>query len=193
MIEHTQIRGEIVTFDGLYTSQEIAEYIDFIKSTTFDRKFSGFDFKNGRIIHHKLSNLIHTRLLQMGVVSKHYVDAKGQKWEYANTAPTIYYANYKTGQNFIIHTDTGSVYDPSNRLYSKFTLLTYLNDDFEGGETCFFNDALEEICAIRPKTGLTLFFDIDLMHNGAPIVGNNVHKFWIGTELVYKLLGNDVP
>lgn len=179
------VLNEIITFDGLYTDQEIAKHIEFIDSTVFDRKFSGFEFKNGRIMHKELSDQIHERLLKMAVIPLHYVDAGGIHWEYVHTAPQIYYAKYVAGQHFTVHTDTGSVYDDDRKHYSKFTLLTYLNDDYIGGETRFFDCMLEETCAIQPKKGRTLIFDIGLMHCGSPLEGSSP-KYWIGTELVYR-------
>ena len=42
-----------------------------------------------------------------------------------------------------------------SRTYTSLASITYLNDDFEGGQTCVED---ERLC-VNPKTGTTFFFD----------------------------------
>lgn len=93
-------------------------------------------------------------------------------------------ACYLTGQNFGLHTDTGIV-DTETQSESKCTLLIYLNDDFKGGETVFYDDNFQKTTTIAPKAGSALFFDIALWHEAQRIVAGK--KYWIGTELMTLL------
>jgi hypothetical protein len=79
-------------------------------------------------------------------------------------------------------------YDKINNLYSKYTLLIYLNDDYEGGTTTFYTDTFIERFKVQPKKGRILCFDIDLFRSGDRV--SNGNKMWIGTELVCKKIFN---
>lgn len=119
-------------------------------------------------------------------ISKHlpekYIDRHGQSWKFISAPKYIMYAKIDTNQLFMIHTDTGCEYDDSRNLYSKFTVLTYLNDDYNHGATKFYNNDFQDTAVIMPKTNRTLIFDIDLFHSGEKVTSGC--KYWIGTELV---------
>jgi prolyl 4-hydroxylase len=89
---------------------------------------------------------------------------------------------YTPNQSFGIHTDTGLYYNVNDKESSKFTYLIYLNDNFEGGETQFYDDYLIPTQTIFPQQGKGLLFDISLNHRGNLI--NNGNKYWIGIELI---------
>jgi hypothetical protein len=68
---------------------------------------------------------------------------------------------YDTGQSFRWHTDT--MYGTGQDNLGFQTLLMYLNDDFDGGETSFrsYKSGEEDpiVQSIVPKTGSVLLFD----------------------------------
>lgn len=101
-------------------------------------------------------------------------------WKFDGVTKYVMYAVLEPGQSFPIHTDTGAEF--SEECESKFTVLIYLNDDFDGGKTQFFDNNFVKTCSICPKRGRTLVFDIDLFHAGMSIESGT--KLWIGTELV---------
>jgi prolyl 4-hydroxylase len=72
-------------------------------------------------------------------------------------------AHYKQGDFFARHTDAVYVREPGAR--SMFSILVYLNDDFEGGETSFPN--LRRI--VKPEAGCALVFAHGHEHTGLPI------------------------
>lgn len=85
--------------------------------------------------------------------------------------------------SFSIHTDTGLYYDRARGEKSRWTMLIYLNDDFEGGDTVFYDtDTWAITRRVRPEAGKALVFDIDLWHSGSPILAGV--KRWIGCELI---------
>ena len=62
-------------------------------------------------------------------------------------------------------------------------MLTYLNDDFEGGATEFVDAAdFRPTTIVQPRANRTLVFDIELFHRGNAVLQGV--KRWIGTELV---------
>jgi hypothetical protein len=90
--------------------------------------------------------------------------------------------SYKPGEEFSLHTDTGLFFDIINKQKSKWTLLIYLNDDFEGGETTFYDYSWNITEVIKPVKGKALLFDMDLWHRGNAVLSGN--KRWIGCEII---------
>lgn len=89
---------------------------------------------------------------------------------------------YVTGDSFSLHTDTGLYYNKIEGEKSRWTLLIYLNDDFDGGETVFYDDNWRITKSITPKKGHAILFDIDLWHKGNPVTRGA--KYWIGCEII---------
>ena len=182
LINYSNIQFEIFTFKNLYSTEEINKFIEFINTTKYDRKFSTNDFKNGKILNSSLSELIYDRIKHL--FPKIYIDENNVKWSFVGTSKYIFYSKFKTNEMFDVHTDTGSVYDSVNNIYSKFTLLTYLNDNYIGGETIFYDNEFSETNKIIPEKNKTLIFDINLFHKGNMVIDGE--KYWIGTEIVCK-------
>jgi prolyl 4-hydroxylase len=65
------------------------------------------------------------------------------------------------GGRYTSHRDAGPAH-PTRVL----TLLTYLNDDFDGGGTRFTASGRE----IRPEAGMGVLFDAALAHSGEPVL-----------------------
>jgi predicted 2-oxoglutarate/Fe(II)-dependent dioxygenase YbiX len=84
---------------------------------------------------------------------------------------------YRTGDRYVPHKD--SCEDPSDRACSSryFTVLCYLNDDFEGGRTSF--PGLEYTAV--PAPGRALIFPSNYLHAAMPVVAGE--KFVIVTWL----------
>jgi hypothetical protein len=91
---------------------------------------------------------------------------------------------YTPGDSFGLHTDTGLYYNIQENTKSKWTLLIYLNDNFEGGETIFYSETGEKVI-IKPEKGKALLFDIDLWHKGNELISGTKH--WIGCEIIGKI------
>jgi predicted 2-oxoglutarate/Fe(II)-dependent dioxygenase YbiX len=72
----------------------------------------------------------------------------------------IRFYKYSEGQRFKMHKDGNWV---EGGLTSKLTLLVYLNNDFEGGETDFRD------FKISPKKGTAVLFVHDTWHEGARV------------------------
>lgn len=84
---------------------------------------------------------------------------------------------YEPGQRFKKHRD-GS-YVRSELEASYFTLLLYLNDDFEGGETRF------ETTEIKPEKGMAVVFAHDIKHSSEPVLSGI--KYVLRTDVMFRL------
>lgn len=172
---------EICSISNLYSNDEIDSYIQLIddistKENCFNTRDIYKKIKRRDPIH---SELIFSRIKRL--LPEFYLDRKGIKWEIYGVSDYIHYSHIKENEMIGIHSDNGSVYDPNENRYSKFTILTYLTDDFVGGETQFYTD--EGMIQIKPEKNKTICFDIELFHEGNKVMSGN--KIWIKTEVVY--------
>jgi hypothetical protein len=83
---------------------------------------------------------------------------------------------YDPGQTFRWHRD--GYFQRDNGERSRLTLMIYLNDEFEGGETCF-----EEV-VVRPQRGMALCFVHHLLHEGAEVKSGR--KYVMRTDVMYS-------
>ena len=181
MQQYSDISFEIFTIDNLFTNKELEEYKNFIENIDIkNRQFTNSNFKNGKSINNDLSQYIYSKLLPY--LPNNYIDRNNKSWKFNSACKYIFYSKLESNQLFNLHTDTGSEYDDKQNIYSKYTALLYLNDDFEGGNTQFFDLNGKKTCTIIPKKNRILIFDIDLWHSGELITEGN--KYWIGTEIL---------
>lgn len=85
---------------------------------------------------------------------------------------------YDAGQSFGSHTD--GYYRRSNGEQSLLTLMIYLNDDFDGGETYF----LESGELVAPREGKALIFPHGLWHAGRAVAAGR--KYVLRTDVMYE-------
>lgn len=83
---------------------------------------------------------------------------------------------YEPGQGFPPHTDG---YHEREGERSRLTLILFLNDNFDGGETIF--SELDEL--IRPSTGAALIFSHELWHEGRPVTRGR--KLILRTDVMF--------
>jgi len=86
---------------------------------------------------------------------------------------------YDPGQYFAPHADGAFVRDDQER--SFYTFMVYLNEDFEGGATTFLTEP-EKI--ITPKTGMALFFQHPITHEGSEVTRGT--KYVVRSDLMYR-------
>ncbi|KAG5653211.1 hypothetical protein H0H81_001688 [Sphagnurus paluster] len=86
------------------------------------------------------------------------------------------------------------IYDSDPTVYSRLTLLIYLNDDFEGGCTTFFlpspTQGILEARPVKPRTGTVCIFPHgaakgSLLHEGSGVTQGE--KYVIRTEILYEV------
>ena len=95
---------------------------------------------------------------------------------------------YEHGQTFKIHYD--APYQRDKWHQSLLTLLIYLNDGYEGGETIFYQQrGIDKIfvetpvATITPKQGQILLFEHRQLHEGAPVISGQ--KYVLRTDVMY--------
>lgn len=85
---------------------------------------------------------------------------------------------YRAGQRFAPHMDHW--YQPSARSITLLTVLVYLNEGFEGGETSF-REQVDR--TVTPRTGLAAVFQHKIRHAGEPVVRGT--KYALRSDVVY--------
>ncbi len=91
------------------------------------------------------------------------------------------YYKYEPGQKFQRHKDQSFIRDEFEASY--LTVLIYLNDDFQGGETTF------QERSIAPVTGKCVVFPHHLEHEGSEV--HKGVKYVLRTDVMYRLKGFD--
>jgi aminoglycoside phosphotransferase/adenylate kinase family enzyme len=106
---------------------------------------------------------------------------------------------YREGQEFFPHFDSGFAKRTDRR--SLLSLIIYLNDDFSGGETCFYPDGQSrdhmspgdldrQEVQVQPKQGMAIVFPhfgvLGPRHSGKPIIPRPRAKFIIRTDIFYQ-------
>lgn len=86
---------------------------------------------------------------------------------------------YEPGQQFRAHHD-GSYHRDANEC-SLLTLMVYLNENFDGGNTTF----LDLDISVRPRTGMALLFQHSLLHEGS-VVRAGV-KYVLRSDVMYRV------
>lgn len=94
--------------------------------------------------------------------------------------PRLRLYRYGAGEKHGAHWDT--VVELGGGVRSLLTLVFYLNDDFEGGET----DFLELGQAVRPRRGMALLFQHRVLHCASPV--RSGEKFVLRTDVLYHRL-----
>lgn len=181
LTHYSKIPYEVFTIDNVFNEEELNNFKEYIKINSHNvRTFTNSDFINGKLIDPNISSVIYNKI--MPYLPQKYIDSTNKEWFYKGATNAVMFAKVESEKQFGIHTDTGYEYNDSTNSYSKYTLLIYLNDDYDGGTTTFYSNTFHKLYNIIPKKGRILCFDIDLFHSGNMV--KNGTKYWIGTELV---------
>ena len=116
---------------------------------------------------------------QMYELVKQYLPPMINGYEPCGLNERFRFYRYRDTQRFRPHVD--GAFKRSDTEVSLITMLIYLNEDFEGGETPLIT--LNE--SIKPKTGMLLLFDHKILHAGQPVI--NGTKYVLRTDVMYKL------
>ncbi|MEL6182377.1 MAG: 2OG-Fe(II) oxygenase [Myxococcota bacterium] len=104
---------------------------------------------------------------------------KGGQW--VCVGPKMRCYRYTAGQHFGLHRDQfyqGPMHH-GHPLISRLTLMVYLNDDFDGGET----DFPEQSQVVVPRQGSALLFQHMLLHEGKQV--DRGTKYVLRTDVFY--------
>lgn len=98
-------------------------------------------------------------------------------WKLKELNPHMKIYKYSEGQAFRMHKDVPYVAPNNDR--SFLTMLIYLNEGFEGGETFFLLDD-----SVYPKTGKGVIFQQNVMHAGVEVTEGV--KYALRTDVMYE-------
>jgi len=107
-----------------------------------------------------------------------YIDPDGIKWESIGLNERFRFYRYEYGQQFKRHVD--GAFKRSDGEISFVTVLLYLNDDFNGGETQFFHPH----DVIIPEQGTLFLFRHRQLHQGNQVTTGR--KYVLRTDIMYK-------
>ncbi|MEW6735388.1 MAG: 2OG-Fe(II) oxygenase [Acidobacteriota bacterium] len=111
-----------------------------------------------------------------------YIPAQREGWQAIGLNERIRYYRYEPDQYFAWHYD--GCFRRNENEESKLTLMIYLNDNFEGGETKFNLKYLYDEIDVKPKKGMALLFDHYLYHEGSPVISGV--KYVLRSDVMYK-------
>jgi WD40 repeat protein len=164
MITKTNVDGKlIIEIDQFLTPQECDEMLNeriecFEKAITHYPKY----YRNNNRIEENnelLAKRLFERIKPLSIQELGKVKRLNEK---------LRFCQYSSNQEFTKHQD--GVYYPNSTEASSLTFLLYLNDqdEFEGGQTQFFEskDSETPILEIIPKKGKLVIFDHTLWHKG---------------------------
>ena len=112
------------------------------------------------------------------------------------------FSKYEEGYSFEAHIDGPWV--PMKDESSVFTVVIYLNDDYEGGQTNFYNEPFESkfegkrgikndedlVATIQPKTGKMLVFNHESYHEGSKVLKGT--KYIVRTEIMFVRIDSSI-
>lgn len=117
------------------------------------------------------------------------------RWLPTSLNEVIKFTKYTPGGRFLPHIDNSIA--KSNNEKSIFTIIIYLNQDFEGGETRFFErkldtelpftasiDTVTVLESFAPEAGTCLVFNHDVLHDGAELLSGT--KYIIRAEIIFQ-------
>jgi predicted 2-oxoglutarate/Fe(II)-dependent dioxygenase YbiX len=169
--------------DNLLTEDECKKFIDFAEKEGFEEALIQ-QRGDGQVMNKDIRDNDRVVIDLPDLASELYDKVKehlpeeieGFKVDGLNERFRFY--RYKDGQQFKVHPD-GHFKKNDNEI-SMVTMIIYLNEDFEGGNTEFVMPWEN----IEPKTGKLLLFRHNQLHKGNPVpVGT---KYVLRTDVMYK-------
>jgi prolyl 4-hydroxylase len=183
MIIKTEIHSKAFLLENVLNSQECQRLIDLAESKNFES--APISSSYGPVIDMDLRNndrvMWNDDALTNSLWQKveEFVPKKWQARPVVGFNERIRFYRYTTNQHFTWHYD--GEYQRENGHCSFFSVLLYLNDEFEGGATEF------EFGLVKPKKGSMLVFRHTYYHQGAPVISGT--KYVLRTDLMYDRLG----
>eukprot|EP00455_Lapot_gusevi_P020029 TRINITY_DN212_c0_g1_i4.p1 TRINITY_DN212_c0_g1~~TRINITY_DN212_c0_g1_i4.p1 ORF type:complete len:120 (+),score=29.24 TRINITY_DN212_c0_g1_i4:36-362(+) len=93
------------------------------------------------------------------------------------------FLKYDPGEKFEAHYD-GVYRRPDNSEESAITILIYLNQDYEGGQTTFLEPRSDVAVSCEVKTGRVMLMEHHILHEGrTPTRGR---KYVLRSDIMYK-------
>jgi prolyl 4-hydroxylase len=177
-----KIAEGIYTLEDILSPEECLEYIELTEQIGYEAApittARGFEIRpdtrnNTRVI---LDDVERSDRLWQRILEQMPMTVNGRKAVGLNERFRFY--RYDPGERFAPHVD--GYYRRENDEQSLLTLMVYLNEACEGGETNFL---LQEV-SVQPKTGMALIFDHQLFHEGAAV--RSGRKYVLRSDVMFE-------
>jgi predicted 2-oxoglutarate/Fe(II)-dependent dioxygenase YbiX len=179
----TVIREDVFTVDDVMSANECAAVIEHAERAGFEAATittpGGVRVENDVRNNDRLIEDDHARAADLWGRLREFVPAflSGRQAIGVNERFRTY--RYHPGQRFRAHED--APYRRPNGEQSLLTLMVYLNDSFEGGETMFRDTP------VAPKTGMALLFRHELLHEGRAVTAGV--KYVLRSDMMFNPVG----
>tara|TARA_R110000782_G_scaffold113310_2_gene203321 strand:- start:657 stop:1214 length:558 start_codon:yes stop_codon:yes gene_type:complete len=179
-MEFKRFRHEVSNF---LSKEECVGFISFAEAQGFEEALVNTKAKGQVMLKDLRDNdrhIFQARDLatQLWELMQGFVPAEVYGWTAIGLNEQFRIYRYKDGQQFKVHPDGAFKRDETE--HSKITVMLYLNDEFEGGETEFVMP--HEV--IEPEAGKLLLFSHGQLHKGNPVPTGT--KYVIRTDVMYK-------
>ena len=172
----------IFTVDDFLNPEECQEYIEL----TEEEGFKSAPITTRRGFVHKPEVRNNTRVIiddperaqQLFEKVREHLPEEIYGWKLQGINERFRFYKYVPGEYFKWHFD--GAYERSPVEVSQLTLMVYLNEDCEGGETQFADD----IRGVVPETGKLLIFSHPILHQGCEVKSGV--KYVLRTDVMYR-------
>jgi hypothetical protein len=168
--------------EDFFTSEECEKYILWSEGKGYEDAKVQVD--GNQVMHKDVRNNSRITFIDFDLATlvwekfKPFAVNKFANSEVLNLNEMFRFYKYEAGQRFKRHIDGSFIRNEDEASY--FTLMIYLNDNFEGGETTF------QSVTIKPKKGSALVFYHGMKHAGEEIKSGI--KYILRTDVMYKLI-----
>lgn len=169
---------------NVFTEKECQELIDKTEKKGYMKlkdNYNENDRNNTRMSMEdtEISKTLWSRIKEL--IPLKTITNNSDEWFLCGLNPLYRFCKYEPGQYFKMHLD-GS-YQSAYNIKSWLTCNIYLNDNFEGGNTNFYDENKKLIYELKPETGLVLLFIHDTFHEGAELKSGL--KYLMRTDVMY--------
>jgi predicted 2-oxoglutarate/Fe(II)-dependent dioxygenase YbiX len=170
------------------TQEECVGFIEFGETQGFEEALVNTKAK-GQVMMKDMRNndrhVFQARDLatQLWPLVQEYVPNDVEEWTAKGLNEQFRIYRYKDGQEFKVHRDGAFKRDETE--HSKISVIIYLNEGFEGGETEFVMP--HEV--IEPLAGTLLMFAHGQLHKGNPVPEGT--KYVLRTDVMYTNIKED--
>jgi prolyl 4-hydroxylase len=183
------IRDHVFILDNILTEYECDEIIDIAENTGF--KIAGiYTDENGET----LVDTTKRRSLRCILDSAEFADRLWKRIQHGifqklpgglvakRLNDHLRILKYTAGDSFVMHRD-GTYVTPDMTESSQYTVLIYLNTDYEGGFTTYYNAAESAGVPVIPKKGSVVIQHQKCLHGVPPLISGT--KYALRTEVMY--------
>lgn len=181
MMEAIKLAEDIFCIKDFFTKEECEEYIEFSEKQGYELAKINMGFReqvvntsvrnNERVIYddEALAEELWLKVKPFVIPETKYGVACGlnERFRFYKYLPKQYFRLHKDG-SFIRNT----------KEWSAYTLIIYLNDDLEGGDTTFPQ------FSVKPKAGAAIIFKHNILHAGEPVLSGV--KYILRTDIMYR-------